>query len=367
MEYTREKIRKYMKENNVTSYRTLSNLFYYKNINISYRTLNNFDLGLDVSKSTLDKVNAFLNFKEEQYKGKIIERDLVNLQRRKIRDETRFFNNFEELLKGISEEFGSDFDLKKKKEYKGTEEIIITLGDCHFGIGTDDVKCNISSYLNKIKEQIYRNDVARINLFLLGDLVNLDYHMDKLHSFDMSRGKAVYEAFMCIKKFIDELSNYASVRVYSVPGNESRMTKDFSAKDSLGWDNLDTMIFQMIKACYDSDPDVNVVGEGNDLSNVIVIKNKNFLVTHGYFFRQNSLRDDISKMRLMYWEEKGLKIDYTILGHYHHTRIENRFAISGAMANPDEYAKRVLKINDCKPSGMIIVVGDEITPMPVFF
>ena len=108
---------------------------------------------------------------------------------------------------------------------------------------------------------------------------------------------------------------------------------------------------------------VEWIGDCDKLNDVIKVKGKNILLTHGDKIKHT--KDEIQKLKYRMMEQIGEKIDYVIFGHIHSTLITSTYARSGSIVGADEYASNGLNISESVVSQNIYIVDDKITAIEV--
>lgn len=278
----------------------------------------------------------------------------LKIEQVKLRDERTALNKLyrevarSESIKSIIESNIKPYDksqfLNVVQYKKENPELIVCLSDIHAGSGIDSawnkfdndiMKQRLEIYVAQIFNIVSRHEISKINVFLLGDLINGHIHINSRVTNKESTVTQIMNVSEAVSNFIAELYKVCSfIDVYSVSGNHSRIFHN--KEECTSGDNLEDLIPFYIKARLNGFDGVNIItdkldptfGTANICGNLVVY-------AHG---DKDSPTNVVEKIGAMI----RCPIDIVLLGHRHTnglTSVKGAKVIdSGCVCGPDEYA-----------------------------
>lgn len=254
-----------------------------------------------------------------------------------------------------------DFVETKPLKNKSTnEEIVLLLSDIHYGekvmseamldsncYDTEIAKQRLINWFNAVRSILNKlsgYNHQKINLFLLGDMVNGMIH-EELKS-GISEVDQVLELAEIISQIILELSKEYEIEVCCVVGNHGRMTKKPSFKNK--YNNFDYLVYKFIEVRCANLPNVNFnIPKAGML--IKEINGHNFLLRHGDCKTQSfagipfyGIQRASAKITQTIAYLKDLFIHYEVLGHFHTTnaleKVGGAIIMNGTLKGGDEFA-----------------------------
>lgn len=377
---------KYIKEHNY-SLRELEKVMAEEDLFVSRRTIARYIDGSEITPRLLAKIDEFL----EAYREAVmtledeVEEELENekllitqrvsdsnvVLRRELRTLKRGMSSFEELFIDMMDEISkTGYDLEVDRdilEPKTNSEMVVQLSDWHIGemVRTDTSRFDYDTAINriiefgyKVKSEAERIGVSKINIVMTGDFINLDTHLDKLHSSEFNRGLSTVKCFQLLKAFINLFVTNFNVTLSGVVGNESRLTKDFPNTHILATNNLDYLLFQMLRAYYNQDQ-VEFLNDCDKIEDVIEVNGKRIYLTHGEKLAKGNLTKNVADVYGRFANARA-NIDYVMFGHIHQSYISELFGRSGSIVGGNGYSEIALNIPISKPSQNYYIIGNNI-------
>lgn len=278
------------------------------------------------------------------------------------RENYRVFNLLEEmnkeLLKAIKEVDLGKFKLKEHKIKNDSKVGIVTLADIHAGckveknlnLGNEynfDVMSNrIKHYVSRTIIEFKNQNISNIVVVGLGDWISSQRRLSEKMTSSASLTRSILLTAHIIMQALIELQEHFNVSVVAVAGNESRLYDDepMSSADWLVSHNGDYIIFHMLRQMLEDKTPIKFYNS-NFREIVININDANFLILHGDTLKsknniEKSIQDLVGSKALS--NNEIIKIDYVLVGHFHHCRISDFFTVVGSMIGADHYSGRDL-------------------------
>lgn len=295
--------------------------------------------------------------------------------RRITRNENRALSIIEKLNEEFHDLFSS-ISLPVKIEHEFPEDngkapvLLVCLSDFH---AQEEIKTEynvynfeilakrLEKYAHKILFYAKAHGIKRIDISMLGDMVNSNRRVGEQYCNSTTSMKTVSQVAILIEQFILSLYNEYPVRVYAVCGNESRIDKEFDK--CLITNNFDYSIYNLLKAMFRNCDNVEFI-DGNFSYQVIHINGFNILAVHGDEFKQfPSQAVKLKKQQIS--EQLGIIIHFVIMGHYHSTLISgDGYARCSGICGSNPYSFESLGFSgDAEQT--LIVIDDVITPIPI--
>lgn len=331
---------------------------------------------IPVIEAKIEKTDEELLEKELASANKKIQKlqDQLRVVRKINRQQNREMSITDDFINTVVEIVDNKKNWKKhhyQPKIESDKTLVIQLSDLHFGkvvdlqhnkFNFDVATTRLINYAHKIIEYAKSFKINNAVICFTGDTTNLDTHYDSLLTNCDNRANNFVTAFDIMSMFVDILANHLSLKCIGVVGNESRIkTSEYqSNNDKIASNNFDSLLFKMLKRTHRH---VEWIGDCDKLNDVIKVKGKNILLTHGDKIKHT--KDEIQKLKYRMMEQIGEKIDYVIFGHIHSTLITSTYARSGSIVGADEYASNGLNISESVVSQNIYIVDDKITAIEV--
>lgn len=308
--------------------------------------------------------------------------DQLNLNRKIMRESHRHANMCE-LIKDTFKSFiESNVPVVVEKSIENNKEsVALILSDIHAGqkvIEANncfdyDIACDRleAIFTNFIKETKVRG-VQNVSVLLLGDLIHCasTSKPDMYASAEFLEIESTLKCFNLLSSQIDRLvRNFNKVSLASVIGNESRFNSHYhpSNLQKEAKNNLDVMIFEMLKSRYIDTETVEFINSGDELESVVTINGKNILMTHG---NSNAINHkDLEKsfihikarLEPIYGE-----LDAMVLGHIHSTAIHSKVFRNASLVGSNSYSNFLGFAESPVSQNMLIISENRIIGFPLY-
>lgn len=289
--------------------------------------------------------------------------------RKLIRDNNKNVVLIEEIGKAIR---GTEFVEAKNPvilpslEYDQDTDMVVCLSDIHYGAHVDlpENKYNpvvaaelLDSYADKIIALTKRNNVAKIDIVNLGDIVEHAYMRNQnLYDSEETLSEQIVHVTRLIIEFIQKIRDHVEMVSYrGIAGNHDRMQGDKNS--NLNADhavNISNAIIQMWINLAGSDVEyVDTDGYFTDLED----RGYQFAFVHG---DRNSLSKQTTLAEL--GEQHDRHYDAVIGGHIHHFTMnevgENKYQVTfGSVKGMDDYSIRLGR-KSSRSQG-VVIIGDN--------
>lgn len=306
-----------------------------------------------ISDQTIDSIN-FEEFEEQTNKIKqdlyiqaVKTRDERNAFRRTLRDEARI-QEIKDMMVEAIKELKKLPAIKKAPRFKGTKEAVLLVSDLHIGAvvdsfynkyNTDIARKRMQRVIDSTLEYCKANNVARLHVLNLGDLVSGNIHLTGRIE---NEHDVISQTMIASEIMADALNQLqaAAPEVYyrSCSDNHGRVTAN--VKEHIEVENFGRLIDFYLKArLHDSDI---IWGEDNldvDIGMFQLLNGKHLAFVHGH-------RDkDFTRSIMGISSATDTKIDYLCLGHYHSTGLKTiqgtTVFINASIMGADSYASSV--------------------------
>lgn len=341
-------------------------------------------LGIDVHKDTLRRWARGMQIYDEYLREtkrksvrqeadketkKILElkqqRIMLSDEKRQINERLRELTRVEDFFKRLENKINSDESDIVLKEIVNTKdnekEAVLMLSDWHYGILIDnevnkyDSSIAIdraSKLVTKVKEYCILNDVKKLNVFCLGDLISSEIRTIIKMENREDLSTQIYEVGELLSECMKDLSEVVPLEVTFTFGNHERTGLKDLSKDS---DNFTILIEKLVEKELRGYKNV-IVNSSKTNSDLIykTIKGKNFVGVHGHQENRTKVATDLQTML------NGKNVDYVCMGHLH-TQSNRREGmaevfVNGSLCGTDAYAygKRLFS----PPSQKLLIVDD---------
>ena len=326
---------------------------------------------------------------EETY-GKMIKQKQALMDKNRIvnsalREKNRQFSAIEVLNKQFVECFrGIDLPeyVDHSPVYMENSSIVVTLADFH---AQEQIREDFNQYdfvimgqrLRKFAQRIIETadffQADEIVVIGLGDMINSDRRTAEIMANAVNRTRASIAVAHILKQFLLELYEFYPVRVSFVYGNESRVGKEVGFDDAMLSDNFDYSIYNMLKMFFgntsvgfEDSTDQLTFEDGRGVDQIIEVKGKNFLATHGNSkgFGQDP-RLGVDRKIIQQADTYRVFIDYVVFGHLHGCFISDRWGRSGSLCGGNSWSHHDLGFTTKASQNLYVVTKDEINGMRV--
>lgn len=300
-------------------------------------------------------------FTDDEYLKKIQqEKDEVYKATKQLQDQRREYNKLltkdarsehlaEELIKAANSLSSKKIleDCSCYKWHNEKNDALLCLADWHFGMTT----ANIWNYYNmqicvdrvnhlykKTIEHLSLHNVNRLNIMILGDMVNGAIH----NSCRVASEESVCEQLMNVSEILAELINGLSqyvneVRIYSTYGNHARTIQ--KKEDSIHSDNMERIIPWWLS--WRLKDNKKIIVEDNGFYEFIYFKIKDHGIVGVHGDLENFKRLGID-MHTLFNKQCGLDVEYVFSGDKHHFESIDSYGIENVLVSSlcgtDNYA-----------------------------
>lgn len=341
-------------------------------------------LGIDVHKDTLRRWARGMQIYDEYLREtkrksvrqeadketkKILElkqqRIMLSDEKRQVNERLRELTRVEDFFKRLENKINSDESDIVLKEIVNTKdnekEAVLMLSDWHYGILIDnevnkyDSSIAIdraSKLVTKVKEYCILNDVKKLNVFCLGDLISSEIRTIIKMENREDLSTQIYEVGELLAECMKDLSEIVPLEVTFTFGNHERTGLKDLSKDS---DNFTILIEKLVEKELRGCKNV-IINSSKTNSDLIykTIKGKNFVGVHGHQENKTKVATDLQTIL------NGKNVDYVCMGHLH-TQSNRREGmaevfVNGSLCGTDAYAygKRLFS----PPSQKLLIVDD---------
>ena len=281
---------------------------------------------------------------ETLHKERVKTRDVINTHRNLIRDEARL----EQFKSDLQEAVSNLPSLPKVSVGKTTSgnktEAVMLLSDLHIGVDcnnfyntyNDKVAIKrISKYTEETIKYCKANNVERLNILNLGDMVHGLIHVNSRIDQQMDVVSQVMKAAEIISSALNLLQEAAPEVIYrSCSDNHSRLNANKS--DNIERENFGRLIDWFLEERL-KDTKIKFINDNLDFGiGRFNLKNgKRCAFMHGHQDNVNSVLQNMVGATKEY-------IDYIFLGHYHTAKMKTfqnvKVFVNGSIVGTEEYA-----------------------------
>ena len=243
-------------------------------------------------------------------------------------------------------------------EIKREKEFLLCFGDTHYGAEFELKGLSgevINSYspeifedrmwqlLNEVVDICEKEDISILNIAELGDFVDGILRVSQLMKLRYGVVDATIKYSEFISNWLNELTKYVRIRYQNTNGNHDQLRMLGQPKNTFTDDNMGKVISAFIKCRLENNPNFEFI-ENPTAYIFINIGGYNILGIHGEVRNMEKSLHEFSKMY-------GIKIDYLIAGHLHHSKVMDVGFCSKVINIPsiigtDPYAQSLGKVSD---------------------
>lgn len=302
--------------------------------------------------------------------------DLNTYYRRINREIYRNYNIFEEIYSQfvnlLPKVDTSTINIKEYKVKHFNRVGIMQLSDIHFNTLVDTTETSdgyynmdiaskrLKKYVGICIEQFKKEGIKKVYIVNLGDYISSIRREDeKLATATSTALSSIILSHILKQMVLELISNGFEVFITGVIGNESRISKDISFNAILSADNWDFIILNILSIIFKDVKNVKVLIGNSPLTTVISIplKNENFnlLLAHGHTIKKPV--EGCEKIFTDIYTKKGITIDLTLCGHFHHFLQFPNIIFNGSVIGDNSYSHSLGFVS--KPSQNCIVINDD--------
>jgi transposase-like protein/predicted phosphodiesterase len=295
--------------------------------------------------------------------------DIQRIERKSFREQARILNALEEYNKELINVIKNNDMSKSTFKYVENSDNpigLIHVTDAHFN-ELIDIDCNkydfkvaakrLKKLANRSIQDFHNNNVTTIVVALGGDLINSDRLLSEKMMCATNRSNATFLAIDLLNQFIMDLNQSGfNVSIVSVSGNESRKGDTWYSDDILASDNYDMVIFNILKLMHENSQGIEFI-KSNPVEAVINVKGNNILLIHGNHIKNGNTQRQINELKGRY-ADKGVIIDYVLMGHYHSAIISDLYARGASLCGANAYSEKQLNLSS-RASQNIFIVGED--------
>ena len=279
------------------------------------------------------------------YKQQVKTRDVMNSYRRTLREDARveFINDL------IVESIKSLKDLPKVKINTNITddvvEAIMLLSDLHIGMQIDNfynkydsniARKRVKKYVQDTIELCKRNNVQRLNVLNLGDLIAGNIHVTGRIEASEDLISQIMIASEILAEALNDLQEAAPEIIYrSCSDNHSRVTPDFRA--NLEPENYFRLIDFYLEARL-KDTNVQIIHDNLDvdLGFFELLNGQKLAFAHGH-------RDNVNTALQGVLGATKQFVDYVCVGHFHESKLKSfqgaKVFVNSSICGADSYAQ----------------------------
>lgn len=261
----------------------------------------------------------------------------------------------------------SNIPLVIKKE-PATKKGILGIADVHYGkklllkglrgevineYNAEIFEKRMWCLLDKTVKIIEKEKLDTLNVVLLGDLIDGILRMHSLITAEMPMVDSIMKFSEFMATWLNKLSEYVRINLYSVLGNHAEFRNLSSKKGEFAEENAEKLIVWYIRSRLLQNKNIVV----NDVGTACQFKvfDKNILAVHGQ--DENNLENSVKDYSMMY----GEKINILLSGHLHgkhgkDVHIDAEFIQFPSIIGSDEYSWKIHKTSN--PATKLIVLEE---------
>lgn len=305
-----------------------------------------------ISGKTIDDITfeEFENqtevIKQNLYKQQVKTRDAANSYRRSLREDARveYMNDLiKESILQLKDLPAIEFNPCEACE--DDVEAVMLFSDLHIGLeinnffnvyNTDVARRRVEQYVNDTIYLCRKNNVKRLNILNLGDLINGNLRTTARIENNQDVIEQVMTASEIMSEALNKLQEAAPEVIYrSCSDNHSRVTPNF--KENIEKENYFRLIDFYLEARL---KDTNIVFQHDnldvDLGMFELMNHKKVVFSHGH-------RENINTIVQGFMGAIRGYVDYVCVGHYHETKMKSfqgaKVFVNSSICGPDNYAQ----------------------------
>ena len=242
--------------------------------------------------------------------------------------------------------------------YEGNKSYLLCFGDTHYGTEFE-IKGLSGEIINAYSPEIFeermwnlleqvidissKEEISVLNVAELGDFVDGILRTSQLMKLRYGVVDSTIKYSEFISTWLNELTKYVKVRYQNTNGNHDQLRMLGQPKNTFTDDNMGKVISAFIKCRLENNPNFEFIENPTDYI-FMNLCGYNILGIHGEVKSMEKALHEFSKMY-------GVKIDYLLAGHLHHSKIQDVGLDSKIINIPsvigtDPYAQSLGKVSD---------------------
>lgn len=298
-------------------------------------------------------------------------REAVNIENAVV----EILNEIKETLSNFGEEFSNNSIPSNKIQTEEGSCLVLHLTDAHFNSNIN-IPSNVYNYtiaaqrlfafVQRAKQMAAVYNVSKIVVALGGDFMKNLARPEELLTVASNRAKGTILVVHLLKQVLLDLSADYPVDVFSVAGNESRISigkvPDISWDESGATENFDSLIHWSLENLFSSNDRIKFhPHHGNEC--IFTVNGKTIMLIHGHqlnFSNQSRIQAFTGKMAA-----EGIFIDLIMSGHHHSTYIGDTWARGSSLCGTDGYASEGLGFSGRAAQNLHIIHSNGIDSIKV--
>jgi predicted phosphodiesterase len=252
---------------------------------------------------------------------------------------------------------------------KSKKKMIVALSDLHIGalVDTDINKYNfeiakarMQEYLNKVLEEVEKNNISEVYLINLGDSIEHPYMHNLAYNCEFVLSEQIAHASDLIIKFMIGLAEKVNVTVAGIAGNHDRLNENKNS--NLDGDHAVKGINKSITSFIENAKPKRITYEqAKDYEHSTTINGLNVKFIHGDLDNKND-GNLLSKHSSL----DNTNYNLVLMGHYHTVEVKEvgigKFiVVSGSLKGADNYSvNKIRKVSSPSQSYIIIDENGEV-------
>jgi predicted phosphodiesterase len=263
----------------------------------------------------------------------------------------------------------SDLKFEHSPIIKNGKKMIVCLSDLHIGALVDSdinkfnlkvAKSRMQEYLNKVIDEIKRNEISDVYLVNLGDSIEHPYMHNLAYNSEFVFTEQVAHASDLIIKFMIGLAckdgGNAKVTVAGIAGNHDRLDSD--KKKNLDGDHAVKGINKAITSYIENaKPEGITYEQAKEYEHSVKLNGKDIKFVHGDLDSNND-----QNLLAKHSSLDGVNYSLILMGHYHHFWVKEHginktVAGFGSLKGADGHGEKTRRVS--APSQGIVIIDED--------
>jgi len=306
-----------------------------------------------ISGKTIDDItfaefeNQVEDIKRGLYKQQVKTRDAANSYRRALREDARveYMNDLIKESVAKLKDLPAIEDSIDESVFNDNVEAVMLFSDLHVGMELDNfynkynveiARRRVQRYVNRTIELCQHNNVRKLNVLNLGDLIHGNIHVSARIENNEDLISQIMTASEIMAEALNQLQAAAPEVIYrSCSDNHSRVTPDF--RQNIEKENYFRLIDFYLEARL-KDTNIQIVHDNLDvdLGMFELLNGKKMMFAHGHRENINTIIQGMLGATRQY-------IDYVCVGHYHESKMKSfqgaKVFVNSSICGSDSYAQ----------------------------
>ena len=306
-----------------------------------------------ISGKTIDDItfedfeNQVEDIKRGLYKQQVKTRDAANSYRRALREDARveYMNDLIKESVAKLNDLPAVEDAIDESVLNDNVEAVMLFSDLHVGMELDNfynkynveiARRRVQRYVNRVIELCHHNNVRKLNVLNLGDLIHGNIHVSARIENNEDLISQIMTASEIMSEALNQLQAAAPEVIYrSCSDNHSRVTPDF--RQNIEKENYFRLIDFYLEARL-KDTNIQIVHDNLDvdLGMFELLNGKKMMFAHGHRENINTIIQGMLGATRQY-------IDYVCVGHYHESKMKSfqgaKVFVNSSICGSDSYAQ----------------------------